>query len=377
MKYILYIGVLCLILTACLDSTSPATEKQNQTNVTKRKLEKVERSVINAKSNSQYIGKPGQLIIVAEPTEYVDEIQALFDSVFSAPVRPYYPPTPYFEIYQRSPQDFRRLSTKLRNVIDIALDETLKEGEPTMRIYENYYSKTQLYTILRAQNMNDLYSLLENEIEYLFNLYNRQEWKREFLRNAENNHENTNAKLRSKFGIELTLPSKFRYESIDDTYAHIILPARSRQMELNIGSGNVTRTNYIQSGIMIWQYPYTDKSQLQPKNLEQMRDTILKKYAKHEIEGVYMGTQYHPAAMPVPKALKIGDIEGYEIRGLYKFTGEAEPSGGRYWEFHFKHPKRNMIVAISGYFDVPPTTSPHLDMNIIRAVIYSLKIADN
>src|SRR5690554_3436999 len=171
MKYILYIGVLCLILTACLDSTSPATEKQNQTNVTKRKLEKVERSVINAKSNSQYIGKPGQLIIVAEPTEYVDEIQALFDSVFSAPVRPYYPPTPYFEIYQRSPQDFRRLSTKLRNVIDIALDETLKEGEPTMRIYENYYSKTQLYTILRAQNMNDLYSLLENEIEYLFNLY--------------------------------------------------------------------------------------------------------------------------------------------------------------------------------------------------------------
>lgn len=332
--------------------------------------------VINAGATAQYTGKPGQLIVVADKTEYTEEIEELLDSVFGAYIRPYYPPTPYFEIHQRSSEDFLRLSTGFRNVLDFKIDEKVEKGKPTMKIYENYYSRTQLYTKIKAHDMPDLHQKLEDEASGLFKLYDRQEWKREYIRHAKFENKATRDKLKEKFGIDLVLPGAFKYESIDDTYAVMILPERSRPMDMDIGSGSISKVNYIQSGVMVWQYPYTDKTQLEPENLLSMRDTILKKYMKHEMAGVYMGTQFHPAILPVYEALKVGEVEGYQFKGMYKFTGEAEPSGGRYWEFQFKHPKRNTIVAISSYMDVPPTMSAKLDINIIRSIIYSLKIVD-
>lgn len=379
MKYWLTFLSLSLILFACSDEQKPTDKKdKKQTEVKKPKdslsQEKNSRRIIDAGAVSQYTGKPGRLMVVAEPAEYVDEIEHLFDSVFAAPIRPYYPMTPYFEVFQRSPKDFKRLSTRLRNVIELQIDEQIEKGNPEMKIYKNFYAKTQLYTRLKAHDINDLYDLLLQEVDYLFKTYDRQEWKREYYRHTKKKNKTTRDKLKSKFGIDLTLPSKFSYESVDDEYAIIMFPDRTRQMDLQTtGAYSTSRANFIQAGVMIWQYPYTDEKQMHPDNLMMMRDTILKYYAKHEIEGVYMGTQKHPAVVPQYEKLKIGEVIGYQFRGLFKFTGESEPSGGRFWSYHFKHPYRDKIVAISGYLDAPPTMSASFDFNRIRAVIYSMK----
>jgi hypothetical protein len=375
MKNWLAILFLSVILSSCLDEVKSEKETKSKAEIAQDSTQQGGRKIINAGSVSQYTGKPGRLIVVAEPTEYIKEIEFLFDSIFAAPIRPFYPITPYFEVYQRSPQDFKRLSTRLRNVIELSIDEKIEKGSPTMHIYENYYAKTQLYTKLQAHDISDLYDLLLKEVDYLFQIYDRQEWKREYYRHPSKKNEATRDRLKSKFGIDLTLPSRFSYESINDEYAIIMFPDRTRQMDMETtGAYSTSRANFIQSGIMVWQYPYTDEKQMHPDNLMMMRDTILKYYARHEIKGVYMGTQDHPAVIPQYEKLKIGDITGYQFRGLFKFTGASEPSGGRFWSYHFKHPNRNTIVAISGYLDAPPTMSASYDFNRIRAVIYSLKV---
>jgi hypothetical protein len=376
MKHWFALIALSLMLFSCLDETPIKGETTE-----KKKFDEANhkggREIIKAGSISQYTGKPGRLIIVAENTEYTVEIAAVFDSIFAAPIRPYYPPTPHFEIFNRSPLDFRRLSTRLRNVIELSIDESVEKGQPTMHIYENYYAKTQLYTRFKAHDINDLYDIVLKEAAYLFKVYDRQEWKREFYRHSSKKNVDVRRKIENKFGVTLSLPNAFRYESINDEYSIILFPDRTRQMDLETsGSYSSSKVNFIQSGIMLWQYPYTDEKQMHPDNLMMMRDTILKHYAKHELKGVYMGTQNHPAVIPEYEKLKIGDVEGYQFRGLFKFTGKSEPSGGRFWSFHFKHPKRNTIVAISGYIDGPPTMSPSFDINRIRAVIYSLKTVD-
>lgn len=377
MKYWLAILFLSVIFSSCLDESNSGNKSNSTVKIAQDSTHKGGREIINAGSISQYTGKPGRLIVVAKPTEYVEEIEYLFDSIFAAPIRPFYPPTPYFEVYQRSPKDFRRLSTRLRNVIELKIDDKIKKGEPTMHIYENYYAKTQLYTKLQAHDISDLYDLLLQEVDYLFQIYDRQEWKREYYRHPSKGNVATRDKLKSKFGIDLTLPSKFSFESVNDEYAIIMFPDRTRQMDMqSTGSYSTSRATFIQSGIMVWQYPYTDERQLHPDNLMMMRDTILKYYARHEMEGVYMGTQDHPAVIPQYEKLKIGDVTGYQFRGLFKFTGASEPSGGRFWSFHFKHPYRETIVAISGYLDAPPTMSASYDFNRIRAVIYSLKAVE-
>lgn len=376
MKFWFVFASLCLLLFSCMENTSTEAKTKDSKNKEKVKQEIKEggRRIINAGSTSQYVGKPGRLIIVAESSEYTDEIAQVFDSIFGAPIRPYYPPTPDFEIYQRSPNEFLKLSTRLRNVIDLAIDKKIEKGKPTMHIYENYYSEGQFYTKLRAHDIIDLYDLILKQSDYLFKIYDRQEWKREFERYAKNKDQSVISKLKTKFGIDIVLPDKYSYQSIDNTYAIIRFPDRSRQMDLKVDGANATsKVNFIESGIIIWQYPFKDSSQLNPSELLRMRDTILKKYVKYDMKGVYMGTQYHPAALPVYEKLRIGENIGYQFRGLYKFTGAAEPSGGRFWGFQFLNPKTNTIVAVSGYFSVPPTTSAKFDINRIRAILYSLK----
>lgn len=367
----------CFLLFSCTDNTSNETKKKESNNKVKKEIEEGGRKIINAGATNQYVGKPGRLIVVVKSAEYPEEISNVFDSIFGAPIRPYYPLTLNFELFQRTPEEFSKLSTHIRNVIDLAIDKSVEKGKPTMHIYENYYAKTQLYTKLRAHDVIDLYDLVLKEVDYLYKVYDRQEWRREFQRYAENKNTDVRSRLKNKFGIDLVLPKKYNYESKDDSYAIIRFPDRSRQMDLEMGSKNSTsRVNYIEGGLIIWQYPFTDSSQLEPSELLRMRDTILKKYARHDMKGVYMGTQYHPAALPVHEMLRIGDNIGYQFRGLYKFTGAAEPSGGRFWGFQFKHPYRNTIVAVSGYFNVPPTTSAKFDINRIRAILYSIKAVE-
>lgn len=375
MKYYLGVVILSLILFSCSQQEDKKDKTSGKKSSAKKELK--DGMILDGHSTALYTGKPGQLVVVSENTIYTDEVAVLFDSIFGRFIRPYYPPEPKFEIYPRTPEDFEKGSKSLRNLIFLELDSSIPEGEPMLIIKKNYYSETQLIAEFKANNMNDLYDLLEDRLEQVYDRFDQQEWKREFYRHKKADNKVIKKKLRQQFGIEFEIQSKARYESKDNMYAHIILPERSRQMELEAGGGyNSTKANFIQSGIMVWQYDFKDSSQLTPAYLMRARDSILKKYAKHEIDGIYMGTQDHPAVIPVHEKFQIGDIVGYQFRGLFKFTGIMEPSGGKFWSFHFLHPKTNRIVAVSGYLDAPPTMSASLDLRKIQAILYSLKIVE-
>lgn len=375
MKYYLGIIALIFVLFSCSEETKKKTNSGKSHPSVKKELK--DGMILDGNSTALYTGKPGQLVVVSENTIYTDEVAVLFDSIFGRFIRPYYPPEPKFEIFARTPDDFEKGSKSLRNLIFLELDPSLPEGEPMLIIKKNYYSNTQLIAEFKANNMNDLYDILEERLEKVYQRFDNQEWKREYYRHKKANNKVIKKKLREQFGIEFEIQSKAKYESKDNMYAHIILPERSRQMELEAGGGyNSTKANFIQSGIMVWQYDFKDSSQLTPAYLMRARDSILKKYAKHEIDGIYMGTQDHPAVIPVHEKFQIGDIVGYQFRGLFKFTGIMEPSGGKFWSFHFLHPKTNRIVAVSGYLDAPPTMSASLDLRKIQAIIYSLKITE-
>ncbi len=378
-KVLASISILFLLtlLFSCKDSENNGVDVNSVDQEVSDDSEYKRVRIVDGKSVSQYVGKPGRLMVVAENGFYTEEIAHLFDSIFAKEVRPYYPKHPYFEIYQRTPKEFKENSRRLRNVIRLNISEKTPEGKPRMVVRKNYFAETQMYTDVYANNINELYAFLKEELFSLFRLYDTQEWKREFYRHNANKSKSVNKRLSKKFGITLNLPGKFRYESVDNQYGIILLPDRSRQMEMKVGDAiNSQKANFIQSGVMIWQYPYKDSSQMNPSYLMKLRDTILKYHAKHEVPGVYMGTQDHPAVVPEYERFKINGVEGYQFRGLFKFTGAMEPSGGKFWSFHFKHPKRETIVAISGYIDAPPTMSVSFDINRLRAIVYSLKIVD-
>lgn len=372
-QILLFIFLTVITVTSCDENKEGFEKKVRKTQTEKMKKE----GVLYGSSQSSYTGKAGQLVVVAENTVFTDEIQELLDTTFGRLIEPFrYPPLPKFEIINLTPNRFKEAHLRLRNVLILGFSDAVEEGKPEMLIKRDYHAKKQLITEIIAANINDLRDKLILEADALTRLYDELEWKREYVRLKQENNTVIKSRLREDFGIEIEVPKKARYEiNKKGNFAKIMFPDRSRQMDLKAGgSEHGSKASFIYTGIMIWEIPYNKEDQFQPEFLLKARDTMLKYNALHEIPGVYMGTQDHPAILPTHTYMQVGSVQGYEFRGLFKFTGRLEPSGGKFWSFHFIHPKRKTIIALSGYLDAPPTMNPAFDLRRIQASIYSLTI---
>jgi hypothetical protein len=372
MKKFAYILTLLLLFGACVQEGT-SQNKRNTPSSEKIMLS----GVYKGNSNLQYTGKAGELVVVCDNTIFTDELFSALDSVFGDYIKPYYPPEKRFTILQMNEDRYTKIGKRVRNLMKLEINTQIKKGDPQVIVKKDFYARTQILTEILAHDNEDLLFAAHRLLTEVAKIYDQQEWIREYIRHKEENNTVSRKKLSKQFGITLDLPGQGKYESVKSSFARISLPDRSRQMDIQADGGfSSAKANFIQSGIMIWSFDYKDSSQLTPEYLMKARDTILKYNALHEIEGVYMGTQDHPAVIPVHNRLKIGDVEGVEFRGLYKFTGRFEPSGGKFWSFHFKHPTRNKIIAISAYLDAPPTMSSSMDIRRLQAILYSLKITE-
>jgi hypothetical protein len=372
MKYLIFIVSLSFLFSACTESNSG---KKKTTSPSAQKI--ITSGIYKGNSTLQYTGKAGELVVVCDNTIFTDEVFVALDSVFGDYIKPYYPPEKRFTVLQMNEDRYVKIGKRVRNLMMLEIDPSISKGDPQVIVKRDFYARTQIVTEILAHNNEDLLYAVNNLLSEIVGIYDQQEWNREYIRHKEENNTVARRKLSKQFGITLDLPNQGKYESVKSSFARISLPDRSRQMDIQADGGfSSAKANFIQSGIMIWSFDYKDSSQLTPEYLMKARDTILKYNALHEIDGVYMGTQDHPAVIPVHNRIKIGDVEGYEFRGLYKFTGRFEPSGGKFWSFHFKHPNRDKIIAISAYLDAPPTMSSSMDIRRLQAILYSLKITE-
>lgn len=369
MRLLLFLSFL-FFLFACNNNV----EDVNNHKPKREESVKDDKGVIHGGSLAKYVGKAGELLVVAENTVVTEEVLEVLSNTFGEYILPYYPPQHKFELKVISPEKFEKGTRRIRNVLKLKLSDDVVKNKPEIRVKKDFYAQHQLLTEIIANDMDDLLNALNEHATSLVERYESMEWKREFYRHKAESNDVVKNRLIKDFGISLELPKHAKYEIGKQKFAKIMFPDRSRQIDFQAGDGGTSKANFIYSGLMIWELKYTVESQFTPEFLMRARDTVLKYNALHEFPGVYMGTQDHPAVLPIHKWIKIGDIEGYEFKGMYKFTGRFEPSGGKFWSFHFVHPVRKTIIAISGYIDAPPTMNPAADLRKIQAVIYSLKI---
>lgn len=368
MKPFIYFFLTLVFIFACGDDKTTINKpKEKQALVS---------GIYKGQSTLQYTGRVGEIVLVADNTLITEQVEYLLDSLFGDFIKPYYPPEKRFKIIPMSIERYNKIGKRIRNLIKMEIDTSLIQDEAIVILKKDFYARTQLLTEIKANSYNQLISALLTQMPAFVQEYDNQEWNREFLRHKSDNNSLVRNKLINQFGIALEFPADAKYESVKPNFAKISLPDYSRQLDIQANGGlGDSKSNFIQSGIFIWSFDFIDSSQLNPSFLLKARDTMLKYNALHEIDGVYMGTQDHTAVIPVCEKIRIGNIEGLEFRGLFKFTGRFEPSGGKFWSFHFKHPHQNKIIAISGYLESPPTTSCSFDLRRIQAIIYSLKIS--
>lgn len=325
---------------------------------------------------SPVTGKVGDILVVTDSTIWASDIRDCLDSNLTQFIMPYFPDVATFELIHKTPGQFEQGVKRYRNILFLKLDPKHKGEKGTIVKRKNVWAHGQMVVEITAKDYKMLEATCAAGLDEVHDIFDDISWRRIIDHFATNDNRTVLKEIKKQFGIEIVLPSHSEIVTKKKNFYRIEFPSSSRPIEFE-GMGKTEDVGLVLSGLMIYQYDYRDSSQFDFDNLLRDRDTILKYYVPHEIEGLYMGTQYEKIVYPEGNVAYSanGKVKGYEIRGMFMFTGKPiHATGGAFWEFHFKHPKRNKIICLSGYVDAPPTTSWTHPLREIEAVLRSVKI---
>ena len=252
---------------------------------------------------------------------------------------PYYPDVATFELNHKTPDKFNRGIQRYRNTMFIQVEDSMVGKPGVVQRRDNVWAEGQMVIDITAGDYISLIETCVKRLPQVHDLFDEKEWSRimESYRSTPNGL--ITKEIEKAFGVTVAIPYGSKLLSKRENFFRAEFPVLSRPIEF-VGTGGQD-AGAISSGVMIYQYDFVDSNQLTLESLLQARDTMLKYNAPYDIEGMYMGTQYVKIVYPEMTASKNASetINGFEMRGMYKFLGKNEfGGGGAFWAYHFVHP---------------------------------------
>jgi hypothetical protein len=328
----------------------------------------------NTTNGLSVTGKIGEILVVCDDGIWESELKDCLDSNLTQWIMPYFPDVATFTLVHRSPNQFTQGIKRYRNTLFINIDPTFqgKKGSIVKRL--DVWAKGQLVVDITGKDFNQVVETCKYGLDEVHDEFDNIEWRRIIRHFERSKNKVLKERIKKNFGIKVELPSNASLVTSRKNFFRIEFPPASRPIEF-VGSGTED-VGSVFSGLMIYQYDYKDTTQYGVNQLLKDRDTMLKYNVPHEIEGLYMGTQYDKRIYPEAKYVsnESATIDGIEIRGMFMFTGKPiHSTGGAFWAFHFVHPKTKKMVCLSGYVDAPPTTSWTHPLREVQAILRSVE----
>jgi hypothetical protein len=320
-------------------------------------------------------GNIGEILVVCDKAIWESEIKNHLDTNLTQWIMPYFPDVATFELVHKTPSHFDQGVKRFRNTLFITIDPKHTKKRADIQKRMNVWAHDQMVIDIIGKDFNQVLEGCKYGLKSVHAEYDYMEWKRILKNFKTNKSTNIQEKIAANFGITVALPEGARIVTKRTNFYRVEFPSGSRPIEF-VGSGTQD-VGTIFSGILIYQYDFKDSSQFLLENLLMARDTMLKYNVPHEIEGMYMGTQYTKLVYPEGNEMtnEKGTISGYEMRGMFVFTGKPiHATGGAFWAYHFVNKKTKKLVCVSGYVDAPSTTSWTHPLREIQAILKSVEL---
>lgn len=319
-------------------------------------------------------GKIGEILVVTDKGVWESDLQECLDTNLTQWIMPYMPDVATFELIHKTPSHFSQGVKRYRNILFVNIDPNYNGKIGSIVKRKDVWAKGQLVIDIKAKDYTQLVKTCVAGLDEVHDAFDQVEWRR-LIKNFKNTKtQTTRTRIKEQFGIDVVLPSNSSIITSRENFYTIQFPPSSRPIEFS-GSGTQD-VGAIVSGLMIYQYDFIDSSQFNVESLLRARDTMLKHNVPHEIEGLFMGTQYHPSLYPRGNEVKnaTGTINGFEMRGMFMFTGRPiRSTGGAFWAYHFVNPKTKKLICLSGYVDAPTTTSWTHPLREVQAILRSVE----
>lgn len=319
-------------------------------------------------------GKIGEILVVTDEGVWESDIKECLDSNLTQWIMPYLPDVATFELIHKTPNHFAQGVKRYRNVLFLNLDPDFKGDQGSIVQRKDVWAKGQLVIDITAKDYDQLVATCVAGLDEVHDAFDEIEWRRLIKHFKGKKNRVIREEVNKNFGIDIVLPSNTSIVTRRKNFYRLEFPPASRPIEF-AGTGTQD-VGSIFSGLMIYQYNFTDSSQFDHQRLLMARDTMLKYNVPHEIEGLYMGTQYERVIYPEGNVMQNASntIDGYEMRGMFMFTGKPiHSTGGAFWAYHFVNPKTQKLICLSGYVDAPATTSWTHALREIQAILRSVE----
>lgn len=260
---------------------------------------------------------------------------------------------PIFNFFRKPPDQMNHINKLSRLILKVMLDNDSTYKETAMIEREDYFARNQLFVIIKDNDPDRLYNYVRNQFYRCINRFNEFELEQLIAQYKKRPNKNVKEKVEKKFGLSVSIPdnSELRVEKDDFLW---VKRDRSKNLIGNQATGTEGGTFWIQQGILFWDAPYTDSSQMTVEGVLQHRDTVLKYNIPGKLKGSYMATEYDPYYSPEGKIINYNGVKTVRIQGLWKHAGnEAAFGGGPFLQHTFLHPTNGRVITICGYIYAP------------------------
>ncbi|MFD1553067.1 hypothetical protein DNU06_12115 [Putridiphycobacter roseus] len=321
-------------------------------------------------------GPAGRVLISVQDNLWEGTLDSIFYKAFSKPAPgPFISAEPIFDYFQQDPSEINQLGKKNRNFLSIILEPTANFEETEVVIKKNHLADGQIYMVVKDNDKDRLIQFFQEQLPTYIAVFNDQENERLIKKYTYTRHAAFDKIAREKFGIGIGVPSTANFEADLDSIIYA-LDKNSKEFADNPKTKAKGGIYWAKKGILIWDSPYTDSTDMLPQALLNNRDSTLKYAVKGTIPNSYMATEYYKTHAPKFTAVKVGEANAVKIEGLWKHAGnEAASGGGPFVEVALYHSTRNRIIHVSTYIYALNFEKREL-LREVNAILSTVEVVD-
>lgn len=314
----------------------------------------------SCKEDSKVISPPSSgnerhILIIMTEGEKAGELGKTVKDILQADVPALPQDEPMFDLSILPPQKFNYLYKRNKNIIITKVSDKVKETQ--INIQYNLWAKPQMVMVITAPSGKDLPLAFKSNKRRILDILNQSSFAR--MINQYKRSSNVEAKryVKETFGIDIEIPISYKSATKKEKFYWI-----SRE------------TQKISQGIMIWEYPYKDSTDLTLENLMLVRDSITLNHVPGPIDGSYMTTERR---MPFYyRELTVNKTTVYSVRGLWDTKGHREALMGGPFVSHTIYDKKNNRIITADAYVYAGKQDKRDFLKEAEAVLYSIKLAE-
>lgn len=265
-----------------------------------------ESSPFNPTYKTGYIGRSGEILVVADTDLWEGSLGDSLKEIFHRPVPYLTNREDMFGLIQIEQKVFDKDYQKYRNILEIEVGDREDLRSPKLTMQKNKYAVGQLYMHAGAKSLAEVKKLIVDRAEAMVDRVNEAEIERTISYFDTYGAPSIEEAVEEEFGVKMFMPVQAKLVDRKPSFVHALR---------NMGRRADGDFHDVRQGVIVYSFPYTSDSTFTQDYLIQKRDSVLKIHFKGEQSGSYVATETR--FPPITREININDNYGVEMRGLW------------------------------------------------------------